>query len=196
MICVHKNAYCNLSIQMQRHAMLILHQKQQLLYIGTYHQPFPSWADHASESQNISSCKGSTGITEFNRTILNVAESSSMEVFEERVDVTLSDVVTLMAGLEDLVGHSNLNDSIGTMALIADRLVSTQCFLQQSYSNRWENKKTEGLQIQFSVVQSLPTSCQTPQELFTRSINKKLNPDVSRWGREGLKHMEPKTTQM
>lgn len=57
-----------------------------------------------------------------------MAESSSLEVFEKRVDVTLSDVVTLMVGLDDLVGHSNLDDSIGTMTLIADRLVSTQCF--------------------------------------------------------------------
>jgi len=83
--------------------------------------------DHASESQNISSCKGPKGITESSRTVLNVVESSSLEVFEKRVDVTLSDVFTLMVGLDNLVGHSNLNDSIDTM--IAGRLVSTECFL-------------------------------------------------------------------
>lgn len=58
---------------------------------------------------------------------MNVVESSSLEVFEKRVDVTLSDVFTLMVGLDNLVGHSNLNDSIDTM--IAGRLVSTECFL-------------------------------------------------------------------
>lgn len=83
--------------------------------------------DHASESQNISSCKGPKGITESSRTVLNVVESSSLEVFEKSVDVTLSDVFTLMVGLDNLVGHSNLNDSIDTM--IAGRLVSTECFL-------------------------------------------------------------------
>lgn len=83
--------------------------------------------DHASESQNISSCKGPKGITESSRTVLNVVESSSLEVFEKRVDVTLSDVFTLMVGLDNLVGHSNLNDSIDTM--IAGRLVTTECFL-------------------------------------------------------------------
>jgi len=83
--------------------------------------------DHASESQNISSCKGPKGITESSRTVLNVVESSSLEVFEKRVDVTLSDVFTLMVGLDNLVGHSNLNDCIDTM--IAGRLVSTECFL-------------------------------------------------------------------
>lgn len=56
-----------------------------------------------------------------------MVESSSLEVFEKRVDVTLSDVFTLMVGLDNLVGHSNLNDSIDTM--IAGRLVSTECFL-------------------------------------------------------------------
>jgi len=83
--------------------------------------------DHASESQNISSCKGPKGITESSRTVLNVVESSSLEVFEKRVDVTLSDVFPLMVGLVNLVGHSNRNDSIDTM--IAGRLVSTECFL-------------------------------------------------------------------
>lgn len=84
--------------------------------------------DHASESQNISSCKGPKGITESSRTVLNVVESSSLEVFEKRVDVTLmSDVFTLMVGLDNLVGHSNLNDCIDTM--IAGRLVTTECFL-------------------------------------------------------------------
>lgn len=59
---------------------------------------------------------------------MNVVESSSLEVFEKRVDVTLmSDVFTLMVGLDNLVGHSNLNDSIDTM--IAGRLVTTECFL-------------------------------------------------------------------
>lgn len=58
------------------------------------------------------------GVRRWKRLPREVAESLSLEVFERRVGVTLSDVVYsscrhgLMDGLHGLLGLSNLNDSM------------------------------------------------------------------------------------